>query len=210
MKKILGMLIGTILLGMGITLNRLSLLGNDTLSAFVFSLVEMTNLSYTLIYILFNMILFIPMIIFMKNKIYFGTIVNVILTGIIVDLLMMFCVNLNITIESMFLKIIIGTLGVLFSTFGLALYLQADFGIVPFDASVILFSKKVKLNYGISRIIVDIILLTSAFVISNIILKNHAVGLFTIISCFVYGPLIKAFSYLINHYLLKVENPNIK
>lgn len=209
MKKILGMFIGTILLGMGITFNRLSLLGNDTLSAFVFSIVEMTNLSYTLINILFNVILLIPMFLFMKNKIYVGTVVNVVLTGIVVDLLMMLSSSLNIVIESIFLKIMIGVFGVLFSTVGLALYMQADFGIIPFDASVILFVKKIKLNYGIGRILVDIILLTSAFIISNIILNSYAVGLFTLVSCFIYGPLIKVFSDLINKYIYKVDNPNI-
>ena len=55
--------------------------------------------------------------------------------------------SLNIVIDGMFIQIIIGIFGVLFSTLGLALYIQADFGIIPFDASVILFVKKIKLNY---------------------------------------------------------------
>lgn len=209
MKKMLGMFIGTILLGIGITFNRLSLLGNDTLSAFIFSIVEMTNSSYTLINILFNVILLIPMLLFMKNKINVGTVANVVLTGIVVDLLMALSLSLNIVIYRMFIQIIIGIFGVLFSTLGLALYIQADFGIIPFDASVILFVKKIKLNYGLGRIIVDMLLLISAFIISNIIFKNQAVGLFTLASCFIYGPLIKVFSDLINKYIYKVDSPNI-
>ena len=107
-------------------------------------------------------------------------------------------------------RLLVSTIGVFITAVGVALYVQADMGLVPFDGLVIIVSNKFKLKYDISKIIIDSIYLVSAFIISNVILKSYAVGVFTLVSCVIYGPIIKYFGVIVNKYIYKIDNPNIK
>lgn len=209
-KRIIGMIIGIILLGTGISIHRISAFGNDTISAFNFSIVELINVPYSVVNFAMNIILLIPMFIFMRDKINIGSLANIVLTGVVVDILMSLVEKYNIHIDLFVYRLLLATVGVFVTAIGVALYVQADMGLAPFDGLVIIVSKEFKLKYDISKIILDAIYLVAAFIISNIILKGHAVGVFTVISCVIYGPLIKYFGNIINRYIYRNDNPNIK
>lgn len=209
-KRTIGMVIGTILLGVGIAMHRLSLFGNDTISAFNFSIVELTNIPYSIVNFSINAILLIPMFIFIRKKINIGSIVNIVLTGLVVDLLMVLVEKFDIHVDLFIYRLLIAIIGVFITAVGVALYVQADMGLVPFDGLVIIISSEFKLKYDISKIIIDAFYLVSAFIISNVILKSHAVGIFTIVSCFIYGPIIKYFGVIVNKHVYKIDEPNIK
>ena len=83
-KKISGIIFGTIFLGLGVSLYKLSSLGQDPLSAMVFSIMYLINneyLGYMFFYLVINLIFFLLMLIFLRKEIHIGTIINLLLTG---------------------------------------------------------------------------------------------------------------------------------
>jgi uncharacterized membrane protein YczE len=151
-KRIIGMIIGIILLGTGISIHRISAFGNDTISAFNFSIVELINVPYSVVNFAMNIILLIPMFIFMRDKINIGSLANIVLTGVVVDILMSLVEKYNIHIDLFVYRLLFTTMGVFVTAIGVALYVQADMGIAPFDGLVLIVSKEFKLKYDISKL----------------------------------------------------------
>ena len=68
-KKIIGVFIGTIILGLGVAFFEISSLGFDGLSCLVVSIQQLINTSYSIAYLLVNLLFFIIMIIFLRKQI---------------------------------------------------------------------------------------------------------------------------------------------
>lgn len=82
--KVVGILIGTMLMGLGVAFYKLSSLGQDSLSGMVMSIQYLINnekINYTICYIAINLIFFILMLCILRDKIHIGTIINLLLTG---------------------------------------------------------------------------------------------------------------------------------
>lgn len=86
-KKIIGVLLGTMFLGMGVAFYKISQFGQDGVSAMVMSFVYLfklgeTNYGYTVCYLAINFIFLVIMILTLKDKINVGSIINLLLTGV--------------------------------------------------------------------------------------------------------------------------------
>ena len=86
-KKIIGVLLGTMFLGMGVAFYKISQFGQDGVSAMVMSFVYLfklgeTNYGYTVCYLAINCIFLVIMILTLKDKINVGSIINLLLTGV--------------------------------------------------------------------------------------------------------------------------------
>lgn len=214
MKKIIiktfYVLLGTAFLGLGIACQNLSTLGQDPLSAMAFSFVYYLNISwlnYSVCYASINLVFFIIMMIFMKNKVNFGSILNFVLTGVFCDLFLMIFSMLNIEITNIVLKILIGILGVLLSAFGVALYAGINFGIAPYDAMPIILSNKCKIfKFKYAKMLIDFTFVLISIIIGIIILhRNDIINVNTIFSLILMGPSISFFSKLLSNSLYKNE-----
>ena len=124
-KKISGIIFGTIFLGLGVSLYKLSSLGQDPLSAMVFSIMYLINneyLGYMFFYLVINLIFFLLMLIFLRKEIHIGTIINLLLTGFFSDLFLKLFLYLNMDTSYLIFKIVYGLLGLIIASFGIALY----------------------------------------------------------------------------------------
>lgn len=211
--KLSGVLMGTFLLGMGVAFYKISSLGQDSLSAMVFSILAVTKkLSYMWWYIIINFLFLILMIIFDRQNIHLGTIINLSLTGVFSDLFVKWFNYLHLNDNIWWLKLIYGMLGLIIVSIGIALYGSANFGIAPYDALPNILTKRFKkLSYKTSRIIIDLCCTCVALIMGVIILKkSDIIGINTILNFLLMGPLITAFSKFFNRYLYHEEKQVFK
>ncbi len=209
--KILGIFIGTMFVGLGVALYKLSSLGQDSLSGMILSiqyLINVEKISYTVCYIVINSLFLIMMILFARDKINVGSIINLLLTGTFCDIFMHIFGTFNMLNPNLFLRIIYGILGLIIVSFGIALYGGANLGIAPYDSLPLIVNKYCpKLRYKYARIVIDLSCTVVALIIGVIILKrNDIININTILTFIVMGPLISIFSKLINRFIYHNES----
>lgn len=209
--KILGIFIGTMFVGLGVSLYKLSSLGQDSLSGMILSikyLINVEKISYTVCYIVINSLFLIMMILFARDKINVGSIINLLLTGTFCDIFMHIFGTFNMLNPNLFLRIIYGILGLIIVSFGIALYGGANLGIAPYDSLPLIVNKYCpKLRYKYARIVIDLSCTVVALIIGVIILKrNDIININTILTFIVMGPLISIFSKLINRFIYHNES----
>ena len=209
-KKISGIIFGTIFLGLGVSLYKLSSLGQDPLSAMVFSIMYLINneyLGYMFFYLVINLIFFLLMLIFLRKQIHIGTIINLLLTGFFSDLFLKLFLYLNMDTSYLIFKIVYGLLGLIIASFGIALYGGARVGIAPYDSlPLILKLRFKKISYRFARIIIDLLCTIIALIIGVLILKRSDIINFnTILTFLAMGPIISFFGKIIGKYIYKKE-----
>lgn len=209
-KKISGIIFGTIFLGLGVSLYKLSSLGQDPLSAMVFSIMYLINneyLGYMFFNLVINLIFFLLMLIFLRKEIHIGTIINLLLTGFFSDLFLKLFLYLNMDTSYLIFKIVYGLLGLIIASFGIALYGGARVGIAPYDSlPLILKLRFKKISYRFARIIIDLLCTIIALIIGVLILKRSDIINFnTILTFLAMGPIISFFGKIIGKYIYKKE-----
>ena len=211
-KKIIGVLLGTMFLGMGVAFYKISQFGQDGVSAMVMSFVYLfklgeTNYGYTVCYLAINCIFLVIMILTLKDKINVGSIINLLLTGVCSNLFIYLFEVLSFNTNAIALRILYSVLGIITVSFGIALYGSANLGVAPYDAMPMVINKYCpKIVYKYARIICDLSCLIVALIIGVIILRrSDIINVNTVITFITIGPLISFFSKIINKYICKNE-----
>ena len=83
-RRILGMIAGVVIIGIGIAVFKFSHLGNDSISALNLRLAELVGLPFSIENVLMNLFLFVPQLIWGRRYIGLGTIINSFCIGFIV------------------------------------------------------------------------------------------------------------------------------
>ena len=201
-KRVFGVFLGVILLGLGVAFFNQAGLGQDSLAALCFSLNYLINesWSYGIFYFGVNFIFFILMLIFLREHIFIGTIVSLVLTGLISSQFMYLFNYIGFIPQNLIIRILVGFLGIVNIALGIAFYGGAKLGISPYDSLPLIICKYFpKFKYKFVRIAMDLTCLSIAIIIGLIILnRKDVVGVFTILSLILSGPLISLFSKLFN------------
>ena len=74
-RRILGMVAGVVIIGIGIAVFKFSHLGNDSISALNLRLAELAGLPFSIENVLMNLFLFVPQLIWGRRYIGLGTII---------------------------------------------------------------------------------------------------------------------------------------
>ena len=163
-------------------------LGTDPYSCFNLGIVNQTNLSFGNVQVLVNGLLIA--ILFFVGRDYFGigTIMTMLLVGYVSDFLLAIA-PVEVADLPMYVRYLLLSVGLVITSFGISLYSSAKLGISPYDAmSFVLvdrFSGKLHLQY--SRIIVDVLLLVTGFLLGS------TVGIGTLIIAVAVGPIVAYF-----------------
>lgn len=212
-KKIIGVFIGTIILGLGVAFFEISSLGFDGLSCLVVAIQKLINTSYSLAYLLVNLLFLIIMLIFLRKQIGLGSVLNYLLTGVFCDIFMYLFKIIHLThSELLIINILFGLLGVLFLSLGVAIYANADLGVTPYDSIPLIIVKHFKLfnktiKYHIARKIVDGTCIVLGVLIGTLYLKQHYIfGINTVLTFIFVGYIVSYSSKLINKYIYKKSN----
>lgn len=199
-KRILMTIVGNIFIGLGIGIFRYAAMGNDPYTAMNLSLSACVKMSYPVFQILFNLGAFIIQLIWGRELIGIGTIVNAFFLGYIVDFFYNILLLLSTGPVVFWQNVLVVLLGVIICSFGLSLYQTSDVGVAPYDALSMITQKKLpKIPYFWHRMFDDAL----AAVISLVATGFTNIGLGSLVSAFGLGPFIHFFNRHFSENLIK-------
>lgn len=187
-KKILYVLLGNLILGIGIGFGVFANLGTDPGTTLFLGVSKSLKLSLGNSSALINCLLFIPILLYRRHAINLGTFVNMFGLGYIAEyvsgLLSSVVPNLSLIFRFLFLLI-----AIILICFGAALYLSCNFGQAPWDAlAPIVLTFFPKWKYSVVRITQDSLGILIGYFL------GASVGIASCIFAFFLGPGIVFFS----------------
>ncbi len=187
-RRIVGMVVGIIIIGLGIALFKESHLGNDSISALNMRLAEKLGISLGVQNLCTNILFFALEFWFGRKYIGLGTFVNGIGIGFIVTFFYDRIFALHGPAASFPEQLLWVAGGVLVTALGASLYQTADLGIAPYDYLSLGLRDYTHFQYFWCRVFTD------AFCALLTWLLGGLVGLGTLICAFCLGPFIQFFN----------------
>ena len=187
-RRVLVMLLGIVIMGIGVGMFKLALLGNDPSTALVIAIGDQIGVDFSLVLIVMNLLWFSVEVLFDRKLIGIGTFVNWFCVGPIASFFERGMRGAFGAPEALVQKLGVMLPAILVLSFACALYQTADVGIAPYDALSIVLSKKVKPAYFWCRIFTDSLCVVIAWVLGGLI------GLGTLVCALGLGPFISFFT----------------
>lgn len=199
-KRIVMTIVGNIFIGLGIGIFRYAAMGNDPYTAMNLSLSFCVGMSYPVFQILFNLGAFVIQLIWGRELIGIGTVVNAFFLGYIVEFFFNLLQLLPMGELVLWQSVIVVCIGVVICSFGLSLYQTSDVGVAPYDALSLITQKKLpKIPYFWHRMFDDALAALISFVSTGF----TNIGLGSLVSAFGLGPFIHFFNKHFSEKLLE-------
>lgn len=192
-KRVIWVILGVCFIGLGSALLRISGMGQDPFGCMNLGVSGVLRMDFGTYQLAVNVVLLIPMLIWMRKGLGIGTIVNMIGVGYVSDFGVYIFAGLGITAEGLagrlWMQLLFMVLAVAVLCLGIALYMECDLGIAPYDAlgEIIPLWTKGKIKFFAARVITDVICVAIGFVSGSVI------GIATVITAFFTGPLVSFF-----------------
>ena len=188
-KRFLVMIVGNVFLGMGISIFKFSGMGNDPFSGMVMALADCVKMEYANLLVIVNFGIFLVQLLFGREMIGVGTIVNAFLLGYVVT----FFYNIQLALfpmpEGLATRVAVVLIGVVVASFGVSLYQTPNVGAAPYDSLSLMASKRFpKVPYFWFRMATDGFCALACFLAGGI------VGFGTLVTAFGFGPVIAFFN----------------
>ena len=191
-KRVIASLLGNLLVAVGIALFKQSVLGNDPYTGMNMALAELLGIRFPRLQLGVNLLFFGIQLIWGRNLVGFGTVVNALLIGSLVDFFYRLSVSCFGLPGTLGIKLLVMLIGMVICSFGLSLYQTADLGVSPYDAaSLILDRKLTRIPYFWCRIFTDGLCALICWLAGGII------GIGTLVTAFGFGPVIAFFNRLV-------------
>jgi uncharacterized membrane protein YczE len=190
LKRLPITLIGFVFLSIGIMLTKRSSLGMSPCGVFHQGLSNVTDLSFGVITQLIGLIILLISVILLKTKVGLGTVLNVLLVGLMIDLsdqLYQFIPS------SYFSKIIVFTTGLITMTFGRSLYIASRLGAGPRDGLFVGLSRILNIQVKYVKPTIEITVLFLGFLLGGV------VGVGTVVAAFTSGYLVQMFFAILKY-----------
>ena len=178
-RQFVQVILGTSLIGIGISLNYLANLGLGPWGVFHDGLSKTLGISYGRTIIITGvavMLLWIPL----KQKPGLGTIVDIFLVGIVADLIIL---NFELS-DSIFLSLTLIAFGIILIGAGTAIYVGADLGAGPRDG-VMVGLETIGLKIGTARNLIELFAFLTGWLLGGL------VGYVTILFVIGIGPVVQ-------------------
>lgn len=201
--KILILMLGLTIAHLGCTLFILSNLGNDPYNVLIQGLFRTLSnstgwafLTHGRVHVVICVIIVLVLLFVDKSYIKIGTLLCMVFGGPIID---MFTVLLERMItDSIVVRIVAMALGCVILAFGMTIVIKSDCGTGPNDLVAVVISDKIKKNFGIVRIMVDITFVAVGFLLSG------TVGVGTVVCAFLVGPVANLFMPINEKWIEKI------
>ncbi len=199
LRRMIGMVLGNVILGIGIAIFRTSLLGNDPYSAMLMAGADRFGIAYSMLMPIVNAVIFIVEISWGRHFIGIGTFVNWFLLGYIAQFFIDLFAVLQIPERGMVIRLLTVAVGVLVVSLGVSFYQTADLGIAPYDSLSIIISEHCPLPYFWCRLATDVVCTAVCFALGGIVNVGTAVCAFGL------GPFVHFFDEHISQKALGVK-----
>ncbi len=187
MRRIIGMVFGNFILGIGIAVFRTSLLGNDPYSAMLMAGADRLPVTYSTLMLIVNAGVFLVEFLWGRHLIGFGTFVNWFLLGYVASFFIEVFAVMQIPQRGMAVRLLTVAVGVLIVSAGVSLYQSADLGVAPYDSVSMILSEHCPLPYFWCRLATDVVCTAVCFALGGIVNVGTAVCAFGL------GPFIHFF-----------------
>lgn len=154
LKKLLIVILGSFIMGIGISLTIAVNLGSDPMTMFWIGVSKMLHISVGQANLLVCAILLVYVFFANRKHIHVGSILNPIVIALVTDNMTF----LSFQDYSYSIRIIIMIIGLIILAFGIAFYALADYGKGAYEAVVFTLSEKRNLSIGVVRTSADILL----------------------------------------------------
>lgn len=198
-KKMILMLIGIALIGIGIAVFVKSGLGSEPFTVMTLAMSEKLGMSLTLFQGGFNVIILIAVLLVDRSKVYIGTLANMFLIAPIIELCTPLLEQMMPGNQSFVVNLVLMAVGCLIIAVGVGAYLGADVGLAPYDIIGVVISEKSNIPYKWVRMTTDAICVTVGLMVGGV------VGLSTVCAVLLLGPLAGYFKTKTEHYLIETE-----
>ena len=192
--RIIILFIGLTIAHLGVTLFLLANLGADPFNVFVQGIFRTTSQipgwplqTHGNTHIAICFLIILALLIIDRTYIKIGTVLCMIFGGPIIDFFTAILNGPFENVNSLVLKIIVNGLGCVILAFGMTIVMKSDAGTGPNDLVGIVISDKLKKNFGVIRIIVDVSFVAIGFILGG------SLGIGTLICAFLVGPVANIF-----------------
>lgn len=175
LKRLINLLIGLLLYALGIVITMKANLGFAPWEVFHWGVGDTIGMSIGNVSILTGLLICV-VVVLMREKLGLGTVLNIILIGVFIDLILW--MNVIPQISGFFWEIIVLLIGLFTISFGSYFYISSGFGAGPRDSLMVSIKRKTKLPVGLCRGIIE----TSVVLIGWTL--GGPVGIGTIIAAF--------------------------
>lgn len=199
-RQIIGVLVGTIMMGFSISWLALCGLGMDGYSALNMAVSERLGISFGTWQAVFNCILFVPVLIWGRNQIGFGMLANILLVGYSCDFFSwIWSMVLPQTLfDSLWVRILIVIPALLCFVMAAAIYMDMELGASPYDALPFVIHKYIsKIPFKTFRIAYDLLFVVIGY------LFGAPFAIVTLAMAFLLGPAIEFVGKELKPILLK-------
>lgn len=196
-RRVLGMIVGIFIIGLGIALFKQSHLGNDSISALNMRLSEMLGVTLGLVNLSVNILFFLLEVAFGRKYIGLGTFVNGIFMGYIITLFYDPIAAVFGPAESLPVQLLWLVLAVPVTALGVSLYQTADLGIAPYDYLSLGLRDYTPFPYFGCRVFTDAVCALLCWLLGGL------VGIGTLVCAFCLGPFVQFFSRVFAEKLLR-------
>jgi len=172
------MIVGLIFFALGIFLTIRANIGYAPWDVFHVGLAGKTGFSFGIVSIIVGLILVI-IVTLLKEKFGLGTILNIILIGIFIDIL--FFIDIIPIAESIITGILLLILGLFIISVGSYFYIKTGFGVGPRDNLMVVLARRTKLPVGLCRSLIELLVTVIGWLLGGM------VGLGTVISVVAIG-----------------------
>ena len=187
--KALMSLIGISLISFGTALSQTMNMGLDPFTAINTGASELLGFTLGNYQLFVNAAILAIILFFYRMIVGWGTIFNLVLVGYMIEFFISMLESfIDPTQFAFIVQLLITVVAILIFTFGVALYMDADLGVSPYDAIAPVITDRVSASYKTVRMIQDIIVVITAWILGG------PVGVSTFITGFMAGPLIDFFS----------------
>lgn len=199
MRRVIAVVLGNIVLGIGAAGLRFSLLGNEPYTAMNMAISDGLHMSLGTYQLILNLFLLIIQLIWGRAYIGFGSIINLCFLGYIIEAAgyVMSLILPSAQGYTFLQKILFMIVSLLILTFGISMYQTADLGVAPYDYLALGMTDHLPTPYFLNRVITDAIsvLTIVAVVLGGLITWNEShLGIGTVVGAFFLGPLINFYS----------------
>ena len=190
-KPIIGVIVSTAILGLGVVCFIYAKLGGDSLTAFEEGLTHVFGIRMGVASFACGVIIIIIDLLIARDKIGWTSIVNNFATGYFINLFEnMF--GSFLTGKSLIFRIIIFACGMVLIALSLVILIRYQQGMNPMDAIAWKISETKKVQYKYVRIVMDATLLLLGFIM------GATIGVGSVVAAFGLGPLVSFMNNLIN------------
>ena len=195
-RRIVGMVVGIVIIGLGIALFKQSHLGNDSISALNMRLAELLGISLGRMNIITNIVLFALELWLGRQYIGLGTFVNGLGIGYLVTAFYEPLAAFFGPAASLPVQLLWVALAVPVTALGASLYQTADLGIAPYDYLSLGLRDYTPVPYFGCRVFTDALCALLCWLLGGL------VGIGTLICAFCLGPFIQFFNGLVSERVL--------